>query len=327
MQGAIITGGTGFIGSALVARLSGRQGPVEVVHAPGSGDVDFASQEDSRTWFEGIRRTCEVSDIFHLAAVYKAGGWPEAHPGTQFSANMQINLNVLDGWRRFFPDARLTSVVSYCMYPDHDKPHPESELWGTEPEPYLFAYAFTKKALLIGQRAYCEEYGLEASSLVLPTVYGPRCGLSETSHVIGALIGKFVRAVESDEDFVEVWGDGTQEREFIHVDDVVDALLLLADRPVGSSVLNAGTSQSTSVHQLVNIIKECVGFEREVVYNPSRFVGAMKRVLDSRKIADELGWKPVITLEQGIKEVVDWYRAALAEDRAPGDSGTGISSR
>jgi GDP-L-fucose synthase len=327
MKSVIVTGGTGFIGSALATRLCQRSAPVEKIFAPGSADVDFVNREESFKWFERIHRIHEVTHIFHLAAVYKAGGWPEAHPGTQFQANMQINLNVLEGWRLYFPKARFTSVVSYCMYPDHDKPHPESELWGTEPEPYLFAYAFTKKALLIGQRAYCREFGLEASSLVLPTVYGPRGGFSEMSHVIGALIGKFVRAVERGEDSVEVWGDGSQEREFIHVNDVVDALLLVADRPVGSSVLNLGTSQSTSIHQLVDIIKEYVGFDGRVVFNADRFVGAVKRVLDSRKIADETGWQAKVPLKQGIKEVVDWYRSTLVENPTAGHNGTDFPCR
>ena len=314
MKSVIVTGGTGFIGSALVSRLAQHLAADEKIFAPGSEDVDFVDREGSLKWFERIQWVNEVSHIFHLAAVYKAGGWPEVHPGTQFHANMQLNLSVLEGWKRFFPKARFVSVVSYCMYPDHDKPHAEEELWGTEPEPYLFAYAFTKKALLIGQRAYCQEFGLEASSLVLPTVYGPRGDFSEMSHVIGALIGKFVRAVENDEDSVEVWGDGTQEREFIHVDDVIDALLLLAERSIRSDVLNLGSSQSTSIHQLVDIIKDCVGFDGEVVYNSDRFVGAKRRVLDSSKIADETGWQAKVSLKQGIKEVADWYRATLVQD-------------
>jgi nucleoside-diphosphate-sugar epimerase len=131
------------------------------------------------------------------------------------------------------------------------------------------------------------------------------------SHVIGALIGKFVRAVENGDELVEVWGDGSQEREFIHVDDVVDALLLVSDQPVRSDVLNLGSSQSTSIRQLIEIIRECVSFEGEVIFNRDRFVGARKRVLDSRKISDEYGWQPRIELREGIKEVVDWYRSTL----------------
>lgn len=303
-----MTGGTGFIGRALARRVEGRISAGERLFAPGSSDVDLVNREDALRWFEKLHWVHDVTHIFHLAAVYKAGGWPELHPAKQFHANMQINLNVLEGWKRFFPRARLTSVVSYCMYPDHGGEHPESELWGTEPEPYLFAYAFTKKALLIGQKAYSKEYGLEASALVLPTVYGSDGDFTETGHVIGALIGKFVRAVENGEESVEVWGDGSQVREFIHIDDVVDGVLAMASSPIESDVVNLGTSRGTSVRELVEIIADLTGFEGTVRYRTDRFVGAKKRVLDSSLARSELDWRPKVDLKAGIREVVESYR-------------------
>jgi GDP-L-fucose synthase len=311
MRSVIVTGGTGFIGSALAERLRQLVPPGEKVFAVGSRDVDLVSREDALKWFERVHWVNEVSHVFHLAAVYKAGGWPATHPGTQFHANMGINLSVLEGWKRFFPRARLTSVVSYCMYPDHDRVHPESELWGTEPEPYLFSYAFTKKALLIGQRAYCQEFGLEASALVLPTVYGPRDDFSETSHVMGALIGKFVRAAESGAPEVEVWGTGEQEREFIHVHDVVDGLLEVAARRGVTDVLNLGVGRCEKIGQLAATIADLVGYRGKIVFNPNRFVGALRRGLDSGRIAQELGWKPKVSLREGIASSIEWYRARL----------------
>lgn len=307
MKSVIITGGTGFIGATLAARLQCEVPLGEKILAVGSRDVDLINREDALKWFERIHWVNEVSHIFHLAAVYKAGGWPATHPGTQFHANMGINLNVLEGWKRFFPRARLTSVVSYCMYPDHGRPHPESELWGTEPEPYLFAYAFTKKALLIGQRAYCQEFGLSASALVLPTVYGPRDDFTEMSHVIGALIGKFVRAARSGAEEVEVWGDGLQEREFIHVDDVVDALIAVSEHPQPSDVLNLGVNGCVPIGELARTIADLAGFQGRITFNQNRFVGAQKRMLDSARIAAELHWKPKVDLRSGITSAIQWY--------------------
>lgn len=309
MRGALITGGTGFIGSALTCRL--RELGVDPVFAIGSRDVDLVNRERTLEWFEQVHWLNDVSDIFHLAAVYKAGGWPAAHPATQFHTNMGIHLGVLEGWRRFFPQARLTSVVSYCMYPDHDRPHPETELWGTEPEPYLFSYAFTKKALLVGQVAYAKEFGLRAASLVLPTVYGPRDDFSETSHVMGALIGKFVRAARDGRGPVEVWGTGEQEREFIHVDDVVSALLMVAEHPDPPEIVNLGVGGTVRIDRLATVIARHAGYGGQIVFNPNRFVGALTRRLDTNKLTRELGWTPRVTLEQGVAATVDWYMRQL----------------
>jgi GDP-L-fucose synthase len=307
MRSVIVTGGTGFIGSSLAERLRAGMAPGEQVLAIGSKDVDLVNSEAALEWFSRVRQSADVSHIFHLAAVYKAGGWPATHPATQFYANMGINVSVLEGWKRYFPRARLVSVVSYCMYPDHDRPHPESELWGTEPEPYLFAYAFTKKALLVGQRAYCREFGLSASALVLPTVYGPRDDFSESSHVMGALIGKFVRAHREGSAEVEVWGDGKQEREFIHVDDVVDALLMTSGTPSAPDILNLGAGHAVAIGELAREIARIVGYKGRIVYNTDRFVGARRRVLDSNRIQRELGWKPRVDMAAGIASAVQWY--------------------
>ncbi|MGB0257158.1 MAG: NAD-dependent epimerase/dehydratase family protein [Coraliomargarita sp.] len=313
MKSVIVTGGTGFIGKTLCQKLRQALPVDQKLFAPSSSELDLIHREDALKWFERLHWTNEVTHIFHLAAVYKAGGWPMTHPGTQFHANMQINLSVLEGWKRFFPKARLTSVVSYCMYPDHDRPHPEEELWGTEPEPYLFSYAFTKKALLIGQRAYSQEFGLDASALVLPTVYGPEADFSELSHVIGALIGKFTRACEANQDTVEVWGDGSQIREFIHVEDVADALLLASNSEIQSDTLNLGSAAGViTIRALAEKIAAITGFKGNIRYNTDKFVGAPTRTLDCAKIKRELSWKPKVDFEQGLRTSVEAYRRSIS---------------
>ena len=147
------------------------------------------------------------------------------------------------------------------MYPSHPDPHPEEELYGTEPEDYLFAYAMTKKALLIGQRAYRQECGLKSTSVVLPTVFGPGDSFAETSHVMGALIGKFVRAAQSGAPSVEVWGDGNQEREFLFVGDVADGIIAAAERSELDAV-NLGTGRAYRVGDVAHWIKEAAAFRR-----------------------------------------------------------------
>jgi GDP-L-fucose synthase len=315
MKNVIVTGATGFIGRALTCELRKRFAPDIAILEIGSETVDLVNRAATFDWFERRHWTFECDHIFHLAALYKAGDWPVHHPATQFHVNLLINAHLLEAWKRFFPKARLTSVVSYCMYPSHEAPHPESELWGTEPEEYLFSYAMTKKALLIGQRAYRQEFGLDSTSVVLPTVYGPNDSFAENSHVVGALIGKFVRAAASGAPTVEVWGDGSQEREFLFVEDAVDGILAAAQRSA-VDVLNLGMGAAASIRAIADLIADAAGFTGEIRYNPTRFVGVKKRLLDVTRIRTELGWSAPHSLEAGIRKTVRWYQERLGVQRA-----------
>ncbi|MET0251965.1 MAG: NAD-dependent epimerase/dehydratase family protein [Novosphingobium sp.] len=310
MNRVIVSGGTGFIGRALVEELRRRYPAAEVIPV-GSAVVDIADEPQWFAWLEALRDTGRAPDhIIHLAALYKAGDWPVHHPATQFNVNLKINVNALEGWSRFFPKAKFTSVLSYCMYPSLPHPHPEEELWGHEPEDYLFAYAMTKKALLIGQEAYRREHGLQAASVVLPTVYGPGDSFAENSHVVGALIGKFVRAARGGAPEVEVWGDGSQEREFLYVGDAVDGIIAAA---LGSSepALNLGTGEAYPIRRLVEVIRQHAGFGGAIRYNLDRFVGVRSRRLEVSRIAQVLGWQAPTTLEAGLAHTIDWYAASL----------------
>jgi nucleoside-diphosphate-sugar epimerase len=312
MNRVLITGATGFVGRTLTAHIR-RRFPGADVLALGSQTVDLVNRSATFDWFDRLHWAWECDHIFHLAALYKAGDWPVHHPATQFHVNMSINVNILEAWARFFPKAKFTSVLSYCMYPSHPEPHPETELYGTEPEDYLFAYAMTKKALLIGQRAYRQEYGLTCTSVILPTVYGPHDSFAENSHVMGALIGKFVRAARSGQEAVEVWGDGQQEREFLFVEDAADGIVTAALKSQ-TDVLNLGTGQAYTIRHIAETIQGAADFGGRIQYNPQRFVGVQKRMLDVTRARQELQWQAPTAIADGIAQTVAWYRATLAAD-------------
>lgn len=314
MKGVIVTGATGFVGKALT-RMIGERFPDAKVLPLGTKDVDLSNQAVTFDWFERTAAEFECDHIIHLAALYKAGDWPVRHPATQFYVNMQINANLLEAWKRAMPKAKMTSILSYCIYPSHSEPHPEAEAYGTEPEDYLFAYAFTKKAMIIGQRAYRQEYDMRSTSVVLPTVYGPGDSFAENSHVAGALIGKFVRAARDGASTVEVWGDGRQEREFIYVDDAADGIIAAALES-DADMLNLGVGGAYSIGDIALMIKYAAGFKGEIVYNNNRFVGVKRRVLDVSRMRDELGWVAPTAIENGLARTVRWYESELARETA-----------
>ena len=307
MRNVIVTGASGFIGRRVVEILNERFGPDVNVYGLSSRDVDLSNRTAVFDWADRIQWTFDCDHIIHLAALYRAGNWPVTHPATQFFVNMSINVNVLEAWKRFFPAARMTSILSYCMYPSHPEPHPESELYGTEPEDYLFAYALTKKAMLIGQRAYRQEHELSSTSVILPTVYGPGDSFAEDSHVMGALVGKFVRAADRGAETVEVWGDGNQEREFLYVDDAVDGIIEAAMRSE-EDVLNIGTGEAHRIGDIASWISDAAGFQGQVVNNTNRFVGVSKRMLDTSRAKEVLGWKAKTSIREGIEASVAWCR-------------------
>jgi GDP-L-fucose synthase len=311
MKNVIVTGATGFIGRKLVDTIGQRFGIGSCnVIALGTKIVDLSCKDETFGWFEKTRWTFDCDHIIHLAALYKAGDWPTKHQATQFHVNMSINVNLLEAWRTFFPNAKMTSVLSYCMYPSHNDPHPETEVYGTEPEDYLFAYAFTKKAQLIGQRAYAREHGMHSTAVILPTVYGPGDSFAESSHVVGALIGKFVKATRNGAAEVEVWGDGTQEREFLYVDDAAEGVIAAA-LDSAYDVLNLGTGVAHSISYIAEHVKAGSSFEGRIAYNLNRFIGVKRRVLDVSKVREELGWTAPTSLRDGLRRTVRWYQEFL----------------
>lgn len=309
---AIITGGSGFIGRALAADL--RRQSRDVL-ALSSADVDLVDRAATFAWFERQTRDRTWDEIYHLAAVYKAGGWPEHHPATQFHLNMAININVLEAWRRFAPTARLTSALSYCVYPEGEQAHAEEEIDTGTPEPYLFAYAMTKKALLIGQRAYVQEHGLSGASAVLPTVYGPGDSFAENSHVMGALIGKAARAARDGASEFEVWGDGTQRREYLYIDDAVSGLQAVAAGARDLDVVNLASGEAPALRDVVDTIVAEAKFRGAVRYNTSRFVGTATRQLSDVRARTRLAWRPAYPWKDGVASTVNHYRRALETGR------------
>jgi GDP-L-fucose synthase len=297
----LVTGGGGFVGSHLVERLA-QDGDDAVVAR--RRDYDLTSMEDAQRLFDDARPEL----VFHLAAEVGGIGANQANPGRYWFANLMMGAHVLEQ-ARLHETPKVVIAGTVCAYPKHTPvPFSESELWNGYPEETNAPYGVAKKAVLVGAQAYREQYGLDAIFLLPANLYGPRDNFDlETSHVIPALIRKMIESPER----VVLWGDGTPSREYLYVDDCVEALLLAAARYDGPEPVNLGTGVETTIAETAGIVAEAVGFQGEIVWDTSRPNGQPRRSLDATRAAELFGFEARVPLREGVARTVAWYRSAV----------------
>jgi len=257
----LITGGTGFVGKHLREELQRRVIGYVVF---GKSECDLTRLEQAEAMFVRHRN---AGAIVHLAGVHAGADYPAKHGAELLQANGRIHLNVLACWQKYMPGAKLMGVGSACVYPPSnvaDGSKEEMALAG-ELEGGAYAFAFSKRLLLNGIRAYNDQYQLNGTYVIPATMFGEYDDFhAETAHAPGALIGKFVRAVVENLPTVEVRGDGTQVRDFLDSKEFVAGLLQILEK-CQRDVVNVGPGKGTSVRALAEMINEASGFKGEVV--------------------------------------------------------------
>ena len=312
-KSVLVTGGTGFIGSHLIEALLTRDARLRTVGrhrqrlwavlGERAGQVEFMEGDLMSSVF--ARRACAgVEAVFNLAAQVAGVGYNSVHPGTIFTNNVTIGLNVLDAAVREGVE-RFLCVSSACVYRRHcTVPTPESEGFLDDPEPTNFGYGWAKRVLEIHARCYAEEFPIKIAVVRPYNAYGPRDDFDwETSHVIPALIRK---AVEGHDPIV-VWGDGTQTRSFLYVSDLVEGLLLTLERYPECDPVNIGTGEEVTVADLVRMIAELTGSRARIVFDAGRPAGQPRRKGDFSKAQEKLGFEPKVSLKEGLRRTIRWY--------------------
>jgi GDP-L-fucose synthase len=221
-------------------------------------------------------------------------------PGEFISENLRAQTNVIES-ARLYGAKKLLYFASSCVYPKHAKqPIKEDTILTGELEATSEPYAVAKIAGIKMCQAFRSQYGMSAVAAVPATLYGPGSDSDlETAHVMGALIAKFSRAVASGDNTISIWGTGKPRREFLYVDDFVQAAILLMDRYDRPDLINIGCGHDVSIKELANLIAQATGYKGRIVFDASKPDGAMRKLLHNRQIL-ELGWKPKVGLEEGI---------------------------
>ena len=299
---AIVTGGAGFVGQQLCAKLKAR-GVADIV-VPRRKDYDL-------TKIEGVRRLYDAGTpdiVFHLAAEVGGIGANREHPGRFFFANMAMGLNLIEEGR-IRGLGRFVQAGTICAYPKFAPvPFKEEDLWSGYPEETNAPYGIAKKALMVMLQAYRAEYKFDGVYVLPVNLYGPGDNFHpQSSHVIPALIRKMVEAKENNAPEVEIWGTGKASREFLYVEDCAEGLALAAEKLTDSEPVNLGTGREVLIKDLAGIIAKACGYEGALRFNPNQPDGQPRRSLDTARAAERLGFKAQMGLEEGLKKTVDWF--------------------
>jgi GDP-L-fucose synthase len=297
-----VAGHRGLVGSAIMRKLKD-EGYNNLVYRT-SSELDLRRQEDVEKFFNE-----EKPDYVILAAA-KVGGIQanDIYSGEFIYDNIMIQSNVIEAAYQNNVD-KLLFLGSSCIYPKHaDQPMKEEYLLDGKLEPTNEAYAIAKISGIKMCEHYNKQYDTNFISVMPTNLYGPNDNFDlETSHVMPALIRKFHEAKINDKDEVVMWGTGKPRREFLHVDDLADAVVYLMNNYDGSEIVNIGVGKDISIQELAELIKEIVGFEGEIVNDTSKPDGTPRKLLDVSRL-NKIGWSEDIELKEGIKMTYEWFK-------------------
>lgn len=297
-----VAGHRGLVGSAIVRKLEA-SGFENVVGKP-SAELDLKDREAVFAYM------AEIKPKYVVLAAAKVGGIlaNSTYPVDFLSDNMRIQVNVLDAALANDVE-RVAFLGSSCIYPKFaEQPIREDSLLTGHLEPTNDAYAIAKIAGILQTQAVRRQYGLPWISAMPTNLYGPNDNFSPTgSHVLPALIRRYDEAASSGAESVTNWGTGSPRREFLHADDMADAVLHLLEHYDGPGQVNVGTGSDATIREIAETIAGVVGFEGETAWDTSKPDGTPQKLLDVSKLA-EAGWTAKIGLEEGLERTVAWYR-------------------
>jgi len=303
----VVTGGAGFLGSVVVRKLRTRA--ITEVIVPRRVNYDLVKWDHVVRLYEDTRPDIVV----HLAGNVGGIGANRANPGRFFYDNLMMGVQMMEYGRRQGIE-KFVALGTICSYPKHTPvPFKEGDLWNGYPEETNAPYGLAKKMLLVQAQAYRQQYGFNAIFLLPVNLYGPRDNFDlETSHAIPAIIRKCVDAVDSNAEEVILWGTGNATREFLHVDDAAEGILLATERYDSPEPVNIGAGMETSIRDLAGVIARLTGFKGVIVWDSGKPDGQPRRSLDTSRAFEQFGFRARVPFEAGLKETIDWYRSIRA---------------
>lgn len=299
-----VTGGAGFLGRFVTRRLEER-GAGEIF-VPRYEEYDLVKPEDVKRALADSRPHL----IIHLAAHVGGIGANRERPAEFFYDNLMMGVQLMhEAWKMGVE--KFVAIGTVCAYPKYTPvPFREEDLWNGYPEETNAPYGLAKKMLLVMAQAYRQQYGFNAIFLLPVNLYGPGDNFDlQTSHVIPAMIRKFLEAKETGQDEVVLWGDGSPTREFLYVEDAAEGIVRAAEAYNSPEPVNLGSGYEIRIRDLASLIASLTGFTGRIVWDTSKPNGQPRRALDTSRARKAFGFEARTGFEEGLKKTIEWYRA------------------
>ena len=299
----IVTGGAGFLGSYVVEKLKERG--CNNIFVPLVEDYDLTKEKNIIRLYKNYH----ADIVIHLAAVVGGIGANRENPGKFFYDNLVMGAMLMEYARKFGVD-KFVAIGTICAYPKFTPvPFKEDNLWNGYPEETNAPYGLAKKMMLVQSQAYRVQYGFNSIFLLPLNLYGPRDNFNpKSSHVIPALIRKFMEAKDKGEEEVVCWGTGKPTRGFLYVEDATEGILLAAEKYNKSEPVNLGSDLEISIKDLAELIANLCGFKGKIKWDASKPDGQPRRKLDTSRAEWEFGFKAKMDFEEGLKKTTEWYK-------------------
>ena len=299
----IVTGGAGFLGSYVLEKLK-EQGCKDIF-VPLVEDYDLTKEKNIIRLYKDY----PANIVIHLAAVVGGIGANRENPGKFYYDNLVMGAMLIEYARQFKID-KFVAIGTICAYPKFTPvPFKEEALWNGYPEETNAPYGLAKKMMLVQSQAYRTQYGFNSIFLLPLNLYGPGDNFDpKSSHVIPALIRKFVEAVEEGKDEMICWGTGKPTRGFLYVEDAAKGILLATKKYNESDPINLGTDLEISIKDLAELISKLVEFKGKIKWDATKPDGQPRRRLDTSKAERKFGFKAKMDFEEGLKRTIEWYR-------------------
>ncbi len=302
LNNILLLGSSGFFGKNIKNHLN--QMNAKIFEVSGKEEMDIEVPGNLNDYLKDNK---EIKTIINCAAFVGGVAYGYQYQKELLEKNSKMALNIYEA----AIENKLTNIInpiSNCVYPANLEVYKEKQMFCGEPHESVYFYAQSRRFLIYLSKAYFEQYSLNTNNVVLSNMYGPYDHFEEErSHAVGAIIKKIIDAKKQSNGKVEIWGSGNQEREWLFVEDGVEAIVKSLKLENGCNTFNIGTNKTISIKEIAENVKDIAKWEGEFVFDLNKPEGVMKKSVDGSYGNNLISWEPKVDIETGLNKTISWY--------------------